>query len=124
MFCYKCGTKCEDNVSVCSNCGTVLKSEPQEVKHNLNTVEDESVLYIILSILSLFCCNQITGIISLIFAIMATSDYNHGDYKSAQEKWKICKITLLVGVALVVGAILLALAIWGTAVFGVFAMLF
>jgi len=124
MFCYKCGEKCEENITVCPGCGAVLKNETQDVKHNSNIIEDETVLYIILSILSLFCCNQITGIISLIFSIMASSDYKRGDYKDAQEKWKICKITLLIGVALVIGGILLTLAIWGTAVFSFFAMLF
>lgn len=124
MFCYKCGKKCEESAVVCPECGTVLENKTQEVKHNPNIVEDQTVLYIILSVISLFCCNQIAGIISLIFSIMASSDYKCGNYAGAQEKWKICKITLWIGVGLVVGAFVFALAVWGTAFLGTMAMLF
>lgn len=124
MYCYKCGHKCEDGVLVCPECGTVLENKEKEVKDIPTIPEDKTVVYIILSIVSLFFCNQIAGIISLILSILASSDYNKGDYKSAEEKWRISKITLLVGLGLMIGTLLLVFAIWGAAVFGMFAAIF
>ena len=124
MYCYKCGHKCEDGVLVCPECGTVLENKEKETKDIPTIPEDKTVVYIILSIVSLFFCNQIAGIISLILSILASSDYNKGDYKSAEEKWRISKITLLVGLGLMIGTLLLVFAIWGAAVFGMFAAIF
>ena len=124
MYCYKCGHKCEDGVLVCPECGTVLENKEKEAKDIPTIPEDKTVVYIILSIVSLFFCNQIAGIISLILSILASSDYNKGDYKSAEEKWRISKITLLVGLGLMIGTLLLVFAIWGAAVFGMFAAIF
>ena len=124
MYCYKCGHKCEDGVLVCPECGTVLENKEKEVKDIPTIPEDKTVVYIILSIVSLFFCNQIAGIISLILSILASSDYNKGDYKSAEEKWRISKITLLIGLGLMIGTLLLVFAIWGAAVFGMFAAIF
>ena len=124
MYCYKCGHKCEDGVLVCPECGTVLENKEKEIKDIPTIPEDKTVVYIILSIVSLFFCNQIAGIISLILSILASSDYNKGDYKSAEEKWRISKITLLIGLGLMIGTLLLVFAIWGAAVFGMFAAIF
>lgn len=124
MYCYKCGHKCEDGVLVCPECGTVLENKEKETKDIPTIPEDKTVVYIILSIVLLFFCNQIAGIISLILSILASSDYNKGDYKSAEEKWRISKITLLVGLGLMIGTLLLVFAIWGAAVFGMFAAIF
>lgn len=124
MYCYKCGHKCEENVAVCPECGTVLENKEKEIKDMPLVPEDKTVVYVILSIVSLFFCNQIAGIISLILSILASSDYNKGDYKSAEEKWRISKITLLIGLGLMIGSLLLVFAIWGAAVFGMFAAIF
>ena len=124
MFCYNCGYKYEDNQVVCPKCGTVLENKENKEEKKNTEIADESILYIVLSVLSLFVCNQITGVIGLIFAILGCSEYGKGNYVTAKEHWKVCKITLLIGVAITVGIILMVFSIWGFAIFGTLAALF
>lgn len=124
MFCYKCGHKCDETQLVCPECGTTLERKTKDTQHNPHAeIEDQSVLYIVLSALSLFFCNQITGIIALIFSILGTTDYNRGDYGAAKEKWKICKITLWIGLGITIAILVFVFAIWGFAIFGSLAAL-
>lgn len=60
--------------------------------------------YLVLSILELLCCNMVTGIIALVFAIMSSSAYQIGQYIDAENKRKAAKLSLIIG--LIIGVVL------------------
>jgi hypothetical protein len=67
---------------------------------NNNMNHPDFVLYLVLSIIEVFCCSPLAGIIALIFVILGNSDYKRADTVNAQQKFKIAKIILIVGVVL------------------------
>ena len=64
------------------------------------------VTWLTLSILQLLCCNQITGIISLIFTILADSDFKRGMMTEYNSKMKGAKIATIIGI--IIGVLLYA----------------
>ena len=72
----------------------------------------EFTKYLILSILEMVCCCQITGIIGIVFVVMANSAFKMGNMMDYQVKIKNVKTTLLVG--LIIGIIC------NIAVFGIY----
>lgn len=60
--------------------------------------------WLILSIFQLFCCNQITGIIALVFAILANNDWKAGKFDESSRKYKNAKISIVVG--FIIGALI------------------
>ena len=52
---------------------------------------------LILSIVQLLCCCQITGILSLVFVIMANGDFKQGNMMGYQAGTKRAKTTRIVG---------------------------
>lgn len=57
----------------------------------------EFTKYLVLSIIQLLCCCQITGIIALVFTILANSSFKVGNLMDYQSKIKSAKTTLTVG---------------------------
>lgn len=57
----------------------------------------EFTKYLVLSIIQLLCCNQITGIVALVFTILANSAFKIGNILDYQSKIKGAKTTLLIG---------------------------
>ncbi len=55
------------------------------------------------SILELICCNQIFGILGLVFTTLADSAYKSGNYAEYESKSKLAKIMLIIGFALTFG---------------------
>ena len=114
MLCTRCNKHFSDEYVVCPECGDVLRKETDQFQeqlqynnpHGESPIPDKSILYIVLSILSFFCCNQITGVIAAVFSFMAMSDYNHGLYEQAASKWRAAKITLLIGIGLVIALVI------------------
>ena len=75
---------------------------------NMNTQPTPGfAMYLILSILEFFCCNQITAAISLVLTILANSAFQSGNYADYQSKLKGAKISLIVG--LIIGIVILTL---------------
>ena len=58
------------------------------------------ILYLVLAIIQLLCCNQMTGVITLIYAIIAESDYSNGRIDECKSKLKVCKIATIIGMVL------------------------
>lgn len=79
-----------------------------------------TVLWIILSAVEIFTCCQLTGIISLIFSIIAHVSAEKGDFADAASKLKAAKISFWIGLAL---GILVIVAYIVLLVFGVAASL-
>ena len=52
---------------------------------------------LIFSIFQLLCCCQITGILSLIFVILANTAFKQGNYMEYQAKTKTAKTTRIIG---------------------------
>ena len=74
--------------------------------------------WLIISILQIFCCNNITGIISLIFTILADSDFKKGLIAEYDSKMKAAKIATIVGV--ISGVIIaICLIIYYIIIFGI-----
>lgn len=59
-----------------------------------------TVLWIVLSAVEIFTCCQITGIISLIFAILGHISLEKGDFADAESKIKIAKTSFWIGLGL------------------------
>lgn len=75
---------------------------------NINTQPTPGfAMYLILSILEFFCCNQITAAISLVLTILANSAFQSGNYVDYQSKLKGAKISLIIG--LILGIVILIL---------------
>lgn len=70
------------------------------MEQNNQPIQNNSVLYIILGILQLMCCNQITGIMTIIFSALANTDYVNGNIKEYLNKIKTARIASIIGVAL------------------------
>ncbi len=65
---------------------------------------------LVLAILETCCCNTITGVIAIIFAIIANNSYKSGDIEDYESKKKIATIVLIVGVVLYVVIMIFAFA--------------
>lgn len=59
-----------------------------------------TVLWIVLSAVEIFTCCQITGIVSLIFSIIAHLSADKGNFEDACKKIKIAKTSFWIGFAL------------------------
>ena len=74
-----------------------------EYRQDVSNNQNKFVTYLVLGITQLICCCPIAGIITIIFAVNANSDYKSGNMKEYESKTKACKITLIIG--LIVGII-------------------
>lgn len=74
-------------------------------QYNYNTPQQNPVFtkYLVLSILEMICCCQITGVIALVLTILANSDFKAGNFVGFESKTKSAKTTLIVG--LVIGLV-------------------
>lgn len=73
---------------------------------------------LVLSIIQMLCCCQITGIIALVFTILANSAFKIGNFADYQAKIKGAKTTLTVG-WIVAAVIYIIVIIMYVAVFGI-----
>ena len=73
----------------------------------------EFTKYLILSIVEMICCCQITGIIGIVFAVMANSAFKIGNMMDYQAKIKNTKTTLLIGLAIGIVCNLLLVLVYG-----------
>ena len=76
---------------------------------------------LILAILELLCCNQLTGIIALILIIIGDSDWKSGRPIDADGKFKGAKIALIIGVVLGLIAYIAIACFYGVAIFAAIA---
>lgn len=129
MYCPRCDKHFGEEYVVCPECGDTLRQETNNFETPVNNtfngqvVEDKSVMFIILSVLQLFCCNTITGIIGLVLAIIGTSNFKKGDYAGAAQMWKYTKITLWIGVAISIVVTILSFVFVGSSIAAVFSNL-
>ena|GEM_PF-2967186 len=101
-FCIHCGTALVAGEFFCSHCGAGINCPQPGAYAAPPRVPD----YLIWSIFTICCCNQILGIIALLFAVLSKSDLDAGRYDSAIQKSSIafwCNVISLV----------LAVLIWG-----------
>lgn len=70
---------------------------------------------LILSIVQMLCCCQITGIIALIFTIIANSAFKSGNMNEYYTKQKSAKTALKVGWIIGVVVVLLMIVFYGLA---------
>ena len=66
-----------------------------------NSSAPDFVLWLILNILTLLCCSP-TGVVGLIFAILANTSYQNNDMENYQSKIKASKILFGVSVGIIV----------------------
>ena len=134
MNCKNCGAELFDGSAFCGNCGMRVEEEQpaydipaeENVKGEYNAQEfyqepvceqevfqpavpaerPNTVRWIILSVVELFTCCQLTGIIGLIFSIIAHVSAEKENYEDANKKIKIAKTALIIGA--IFGAIVVA----------------
>lgn len=118
MYCPRCDKHFGDEYIVCPECGDTLRQETNNFEtpvsnptFNGQVVEDKGVMYIILSVLELFCCSPLAGIVALVLAIIGSSNFKNGDYAGAANMWKYTKITLWIGLGLSVLITILSLVL-------------
>ena len=78
----------------------------------------EFTKYLILSIIQLLCCCQITGIIALVFTILANSSFKIGNLVDYQSKIKSAKTVLTVGWIVAAVIYIIVIVMYG-AMFGI-----
>ena len=130
MNCKNCGAELKEGALFCGNCGTKVEEAPvyeapaeyyqekyeeyqeqgtyippvmPEYAEPVNVVSGEkpnTVLWIVLSVIELLSCCQITGIISLIFSILGHIAAEKGDFAEAAKKIKTAKISFWIGLGL------------------------
>lgn len=77
----------------------------------------EFTKYLVLSIVQMMCCCQITGIIALVFTILSNSAFKIGNIEDYQSKIKAAKTTLIVGCIIGVIAYIIMIIVY-MAIFG------
>ena len=82
----------------------------------VNGERPNTVLWIVLAAVEIFTCCQLTGIISLIFAILGHVAADKGDFADAAKKIKTAKIWFWVGIGL--GILATVIYVVCVAVFG------
>lgn len=143
MNCKNCGAELNEGSAFCGNCGMRVEEEQpvseipaeENVKGEYTAPEvyqepvyeqgfsepmaqaerPNTVRWIILSVVELLICCQLTGIIGLIFSIIGHISAEKGDFEDALKKIKIAKTTLIIGA--IFGAIVL-LFFLGVFIFG------
>ena len=143
MNCKNCGAELNEGSAFCGNCGMRVEEEQpvseipaeENVKGEYTAQEvyqepvyeqcfsepmvqaerPNTVRWIILSVVELLICCQLTGIIGLIFSIIGHISAEKGDFEDALKKIKIAKTTLIIGA--IFGAIVL-LFFLGVFIFG------
>ena len=78
----------------------------------------EFTKYLILSIIQLLCCCQITGIIALVFTILANSSFKIGNLVDYQSKIQSAKTVLTVGWIVAAVIYIIVIVMYG-AMFGI-----
>lgn len=76
---------------------------------NQNYARPSLTPYIVCSIVQLLCCNSITGVIALVFSLIARDKFSSGDTASGSDYMKYAKWTLIIG--FILAAIIWILAI-------------
>ena len=120
-FCGNCGMRIEEEPSVyeaqvqSENQKEVYGSYQEQGYYQAPPVQPEfaepvvpaekpnTVLWIVLAAVELLTCCQITGIVSLIFAILGHTAADKGDFAEANKKIKNAKTWFWIGIA--VGAV-------------------
>lgn len=82
----------------------------------MQPVENKSTFWIIIGVIQMLCCNQISGIITIIFAALASSDYTHGDIPNYLTRIRCAKIATIAGIVIGIVIWLLAVLIYGATI--------
>lgn len=57
-------------------------------------------MFLVFSIIEFICCSWITGVIALIFTILANQKYQQNDMAGFESNYKVAKIVLWIGLAI------------------------
>lgn len=91
-------------------------NQQNNFQQQFNNVTDEKFTkWLVAGILQLMCCNQITGILTIVMAILGNSDFKANRIADSNQKYNIAKIATIIGV--IIGALiyLAVFAIYGLA---------
>lgn len=128
MICKNCGAELDEGAMFCGNCGMRVEQEkpvyevPAQETNNeyqeqgsyeppvmpeyssepayVPVEKPNTVLWIVLAAVEIFSCCQITGIVSLIYAILGHVSAEKGDFADAENKIRTAKIWFWVGFGL------------------------
>ena len=78
----------------------VMPENPPVSETVVPAEKPNTVLWIVLSAVEIFTCCQITGILSLVFSIIAHLSADKGNFEDARKKLKIAKTSFWIGFAL------------------------
>lgn len=56
------------------------------------------VMWLVFGIIQVLCCNQITGVLTIVFDCLARNAYKAGNFADYYSKLKVCKIATIIGV--------------------------
>ena len=92
--------------------------ENDPYSYNKDGSDLNTTLWIILSVIEIvLCCSTVTGVIALIFSIIANNKKNQGNYAEAASNLKTAKVVFFVGLALFVFGIIFFIASGMLAIF-------
>ena len=111
MFCPKCGTTVPDNTTFCPNCSTQMtpqtaqqpaQQQPQYAPLPEEKPSSNNMLWLILSIISLFCCQPV-GVAALVCSIVAIAMENPEQAAEKCGKWAKILSLVALGLGVLVG---------------------
>lgn len=116
MNCKNCGAEIAEGSVFCGNCGMKIVEEntyeepvqgeyqppvvPEYTAQPISNEKPNTVLWIVLAAVEIFTCCGLTGIVSLIYAILGHVAAEKGDLVDAASKVKTAKIWFWVGLGL------------------------
>lgn len=102
MFCTKCGSTIPDNSTVCPVCSAQIIAQTQQYAPLPQEKSKGLMLWLALSIVSLFCCQPI-GMPALLCAIVAIAMANPEQASEKCGKWAKILSLVALGCGLLIG---------------------
>lgn len=113
MYCKNCGAMLEEGAYMCPTCGEqIIGASSNVISGNPIGEEVKSTGILVFSIIELFCCNFICGLISVIlYFLKLKPSVESGNIEEAKKSKKTIKIVLWLGLILNLVIILLLMLI-------------
>ena len=95
---------------------TVENNTNDYVIRDQGKFDSDTTLFIVLGVVEAVVCSMLCGALAAVFAFLATDEARHGREDIGEQRFRVAKILLIVG--LVLGILRLGLVVFGGLAFG------